>query len=130
MAREFRWREMTLRLYRPLVAIVLGLALSYAACAMQPAMADERVLPAGTRVELPGGELLELAETHYLVSRQSLDGANAAADVNRRLTASLGRLATTTAQLTRPEPGWRVAARWALWGASIGAAFTAGLLLR
>ena len=91
--------------------------------------AEERVLPPLTVVKSPNGETLTLRETHFLITRVSLDKANATAQVNRELSASLKRCAEEKRKLSKQDdPKWVTALKWSAVGLGIGLAFTAGTL--
>ena len=111
--------------------ILVGLLVAcYSACQPIEALAEERVLPSGTVIQLPrDGERIVLTDTHFVVERESLDRANATAALNARLTSALAECSVTLQQQSKPESGWRVAGRAALWGISVGAAFVLGALL-
>ena len=108
--------------------LVIGLSLAaYAACGQA---ADAQPLPAGTVIERPDGERVKLDVTHFLITRDQLDRANATAATAKRLEIMLGEVTQRALELSKPEAGWKVAARWTSIGTAIGAAFVAGLLLR
>jgi hypothetical protein len=123
-------------LFRPILpysALLIGaLVVAYTACST-PAYADdgaEPVLPAGTVCQLPrDGERVALPDLRFAVTRTTVDTCNAAHEMNRRLTRDLLACSGTLAERTKPEPGWRVAGKWALWGISVGAAFALGATL-
>jgi len=108
--------------------ILVGLLVAcYSACQPIEALADERVLPSGTVIQLPrGGERIVLTDTHFVVERESLDRANATKALNARLTSALAECSVTLSQQRKPESGWWVAGKAALWGVSVGAAFVLG----
>lgn len=115
---------------RPFQSARFAVTLAFALAAYGTAYAEERVLPAGTVIQLPrDGERLTLKQPHFLVERGSVDRANAAVEMNKRLAADLVECSKALAACSAPEPGWRVAGRWVLIGIAIGAAFTAGALL-
>lgn len=117
-------------LERATILLVAALLLhAFDACA-GPAYADqEQVLPAGTRIELPDGAWLELSKPMFLVSRASIDNANARRQLNQRLTTSLLACSGVLSERAKPEAGWRIAVRWGAMGLAISAAFFGGLLL-
>ena len=111
------------------IIAVLGLLMAgYATCTPN-AHADSMLLPRGTTIQIPGQPLVTLDATHYVVTRPELDRANAAAATSARLTRQLTACTRTVVRVTRPEPGWRIAGRWALIGGAVVGAFVAGAML-
>lgn len=108
--------------------MLVGLLVAcYVVCA-SPVYAEPRELPPGTVVQLPrNGERFELSQIRWLVSRSQLDKSNAAAEMEQRLERDLLSCSGRLAEARRPEPGWRIAARWAAWGVTVSAAFFAGM---
>lgn len=116
---------------------IAGLFMAYfAQCG--PAHADPMMLPEGTTIVpppdghknyKPQAKTVTLDATHYLLTRPMLDRANAAAETSRRLTGQLMDCTRRVVRVTKPEPGWRIAGRWAIIGGAVTGAFIGGLML-
>lgn len=131
MTETARWRV-------ALVTAITGLLLAcYASCGDVAFAEPTRVLKPGSTLTIVDDEgkvterLIITPEmgTWFAVSRAKLDRANATAELNERLTASLMACSGTLAEQSRPKPGWRTALKaGAVTGAILGAFFL-GLML-
>ena len=111
-----------------------ALALVVLVAAAAPARADERVLPAGSRVTVEGSGRppvqLELDGEHFLLERPTVEALRAEAVVAQELEAKLLDCGRDVAQLAEREPdGWWTALKWGGFGAAIVTAFVAGLMV-
>lgn len=108
-------------------------ALLVALCVGHAAAADEATGPltAGTICTEPSGVSVKLPDVRFLVTRGDIDSANAAFEAERLLLKRVNKLADDNRKLiaSSVEPTWRVALRWALTGAAVGAAFALGAAL-
>lgn len=115
----------------PYSALLVGLlVVAYTACATT-AHADtgeEYVFPGETVCKPPReAAAVTLPGERFAVTRTTVDQCNAAHEMERKLTQQLLQCSGALAEKTKPEPGWRIAARWAAWGITVSAAFFAGL---
>ncbi len=89
------------------------------------ARADQpnQVLPPKTRITIPEKPPIDLKVHHFLINRPTIDKANATYTANQRLTSQLKECRA----LHKPTKSskWK----WIGWGASVGAAFTLGILV-
>lgn len=100
---------------------------------------DETWLPAGTIVTPPLNEKtgrrsapFELDEAHALIHRETIDQANAVAEMSRKLRVELVQCSEALAEERLeddPEPGWIAGAKWTALGLALGGAFAAGVLV-
>jgi len=105
--------------------IALCLVISAPVYAEEPA-----ILPAGSRVQAPGGETFTLSATRFLVSREALDNAIASADLAEVLSDELVKCSEANQELVGGDSsGWLTAAKWGSLGLAVGVVFGAGVLL-
>lgn len=117
---------------RAIVAMAIGLAVAGAGVAH----GDELVLPAGSSctVAKPGkpaevDRRIDIDVSHFLLERQS---AEACAVCSRDLETERGerrRTVEAALQIAAPEPGWRIAVRWAAIGGALVLSAVAGAVL-
>lgn len=108
----------------PFIAIVL---LALHALALPHLFAEERVLPAGTEIRSPENvEPLVLDVTHFLVERDSINRANATAELNRKLQIALIACQHEKAD---EEPTWQTTLKWVGIGLAMGGAFALGVVV-
>jgi hypothetical protein len=107
----------------------LGLGLILLVAIMRTSYADPetRILPAGTKIQLPrGGEEIIIGFELFLIPRSEIDRANATARVVQKLENELVKCSSELAERRRPEETWKTATKWTTIGLAVGAAFVAG----
>ena len=115
--------------------MVAGLLLAMWAACGDVSYAEPRHLPARTICTKPGAVVsIELPAERWLVSRDQLDKANAAAAVRAKIERQLVDVSRRARRARRAARGRTAASlRSRVWtgiGTAVGAAFVAGLLLR
>lgn len=132
---EIKLRELIRRWGRGSALIVTLILASFVSTA---ARADERLLPAGSEIDVvddpdsPGDETdhFMIEETHFLVERRSIDRANAAAEAAQRLERELATCTERVLEATQPPAsgsGWVSAVKWTGIGVAVAGAFAAGV---
>lgn len=116
-----------------MVALIGLLMASYGACSHE-AHADRLMMPKGWHITVTDdkGSVVRdemLKEVEFIIDRAGIDQNNKSAEMERRLTNDLLDCKSEIIELRKPEPGWRIAARWALWGVGISGAFVLGRIL-
>lgn len=96
--------------------------------ALSTAQAEERIVPKGTTLETPSGARFTLDKTYFLLSRASVDRANASRAAETRLEKSLKdcqRDLITATERKKPEK----TSKLVTYGAALGIAFATGVAL-
>lgn len=104
------------------VVALMAMCMAYASCG--EASADP--VTEGTKIECRTGSVLT---TCRVVSSAKIRQANAAFEMNKRLTAKLIDCAATVAERSKPEAGWKIAAKAFGVGLLVSGAFALGVML-
>ena len=109
-------------------ALVFTIAMCVSIPGARPLFAEERVLPAGTKIKSPDPDvaIVTLTETHFLVERESVNRANATADLNRRIQKAL---LDCEERKEEREPVWQTSLKWVGIGLVMGGAFALGVVI-
>ena len=105
------------------VVLVVAFALATATCIANVGAQPQE----GAAVECMVGEALTQCR---VVSESRLRSANVRLRLAKKTEASLVACAKTLAAQSRPEPGWRIAVKWAAVGLAVGGAFALGVMVR